>query len=118
MLWSRRLPLHILFADLNLAKGFGNRIRHVRGGLSSLCLGLVLAAALPAPAAPPGEAEKDAVIGQPVSLSVQPARICLSGPRAMQQLIVTGRYGDGAERDLTPFCALSTEVPDVVTIGP
>ena len=62
--------------------------------------------------------EKAALIGQPVSLVVQPETIRLSGPRAMQQIVVTGRYGDGSERDLTPFCALSAEAADVVTIGP
>ncbi|MBI1916966.1 MAG: DUF1553 domain-containing protein [Planctomycetes bacterium] len=118
MLRSRRLPLPILFADLNRVKGFDKRARNGKWAHSSLCLGLVLAAALPAGALPPGEAEKAAVIGQPVSISVRPAMIRLSGPQAMQQVIVTGRYGDGAERDLTPFCALSAEVPDVVTIGP
>src|SRR5947209_20616285 len=107
MLGSRRPSLPILFADLNLAKEFDNRSRNPRWGHVSLCLGLVLAAALPAPALPPGEGEKAAVIGQPVSLSVRPELIRLSGPRAMQQVLVTGRYGNGAERDLTPFCALS-----------
>lgn len=63
------------------------------------------------------EEEKAAVIGQPISLVVQPETIRLSSARAMQQIIVTGRYSDGAERDLTPFCALSTEAADVVTIA-
>ena len=32
----------------------------------------------------------------------------------MQQIIVTGRYSDGAERDLTPFCVLSADADDIV----
>ena len=84
---------------------------------SFLCLALVLAAALPSSARAADE-ENAAVIGQPVSLVVQPATIRLSGPRAMQQIIVTGRYEDGAERDLTPFCTLKAEADDVVAIHP
>src|SRR5439155_12586910 len=62
------------------------------------------------------EEGKPALIGQLVSLAVQPETICLTGPRAMQQVLVTGRYSDGTERDLTHFCVLKVEVPDVVTI--
>src|SRR5262249_3966480 len=76
----------------------------------------LLLTALPAAAAP-GEAGK-AVIGQPVSLIVQPDTIRLSGPRSGQQLLVTGRYRDGSERDLTPFCELSAEDAGVVSIAP
>jgi len=85
---------------------------------SSLGLALLLAAGLPASAAPPGEAEKAALIGQPVSLMVQPDSVRLCGPRATQQILVTGRYANGIERDLTPFIALSADVAGVVTIGP
>lgn len=62
--------------------------------------------------------EKAAFIGRPVSLVVQPETIRLSGPRAMQQMIVSGRYGDGTERDLTRVCVLSAEAADVVAVGP
>src|SRR5262249_42253085 len=65
-----------------------------------------------------GGGQPTALIGQPVSLVVQPDTIRLSGPRAMQQLVVTGRYSDGSERDLTPFTTLSAEVAGVVTIRP
>jgi hypothetical protein len=82
------------------------------------CLPLLLFAGLSlSHAATAGEAERAAVIGQPLGLSVQPETVRLSGPRAMQQLLVTGRYADGSERDLTPFCLLSAEVPGIVTIG-
>jgi hypothetical protein len=110
--------LPFLFVDFTLAKGLDNRTRRARCGHWSLCLGLVLSAVLPAPAAPADEGAKAAVIGQPVALSVRPDSIRLSGPWAMQQILVTGRYADGAERDLTSFCAISAEAPDVVTISP
>lgn len=82
-------------------------------------LGLVLAltAVLPA-SSTPTEKEKAAVIGQPVSLVVRPESIRLSGPRAMQQIIVTGRYQNGAERDLTHVSILKAGADDLVSIGP
>ncbi len=79
-------------------------------------LALVLAA-FPASAATPRESEKAAIVGQPVSLLVQPETVRLSGLRAVQQIIVTGRYRDGSERDLTPFCAVRAEAADVVSIA-
>jgi hypothetical protein len=78
-----------------------------------LCLTLALAALGPASAA-----EKRPALGQPVSLAVQPETILLSGPRAVRQVLVTGRYRDGGERDLTPFCALRAETPGVLAIRP
>lgn len=83
-----------------------------------LCLALVISGTFPAAAAEFKEEEKAAVVGQPVSLRVQPEAIQMSGPRAMQQIVVTGRYSDGSERDLTPFCALSAEAAGIVTIHP
>src|SRR5437868_2532064 len=52
-----------------------------------LCLTLVLAGTSPTPAAPLPEAAS--IIGQPVSLVVQPRAIRLAGPRAMRQITVT-----------------------------
>ncbi|MBI3862130.1 MAG: DUF1553 domain-containing protein [Planctomycetia bacterium] len=60
--------------------------------------------------------DKTAYIGQPVSLVVQPDSIRLAGPRAMRQVLVTGRYSDGIERDLTGSCDFTAEKPDVVKI--
>ncbi|MDB5385465.1 MAG: hypothetical protein JWM11_1111 [Planctomycetaceae bacterium] len=59
-----------------------------------------------------------AFIGQPISLLVQPETIRLSGPRAMQQLLVTGRYADGSERDLTRVSVLKFDNPEFATISP
>jgi hypothetical protein len=84
--------------------------------ISATVLGL-LGAATPGLAAGPSDKDQPAVIGQPTSLIVQPQNITLVGPRAMQQVIVTGRYADGSVRDLTPFCTLTAEAGDLLTIG-
>jgi len=63
---------------------------------------------LPGAAAVPDDAaQKAALIGQPTALLVQPSALTLVGPRARQQVVVTGRYADGSVRDLTPFCELT-----------
>jgi hypothetical protein len=67
-----------------------------------------LAAALPTDASAVAQ-----LIGQPLSLTVEPQAITLTGPRDRQQIVVTGRYADGSMRDLTPFCDLSFETADV-----
>jgi len=85
-----------------------------RHGLLSLAL-LVLAAA-PSLAAP-SDKDKVAIIGQPTALVVQPENITLVGPRAMQQVIVTGKYADGTVRDLTPLCTATAEAADLLSIG-
>ena len=67
--------------------------------------------------APDTQAEKAAFIGHPVSLVVWPETIRLAGPRAMRQVLVTGRYADGSERDLTSFCEFRVEAPGLVQVG-
>ncbi len=76
-------------------------------------LGLVLPATAALPTDPAAKAQ---VIGRPVALTVQPATVAFTGPRAMQQIVVTGRYADGTVRDLTPFCNLAAETPGVLEI--
>ena len=79
-----------------------------RSLLLSACI--TLGFALPINAAVPTDpAAKAKVIGQPASLMVQPATILLSGTRAQQQLVVTGKYADGTVRDLTAFVDYSME---------
>src|SRR5437763_1646986 len=95
---------------LHVANGPGNHAGNGKWWCSFLYLASVLLAAFPGPAAAASEAEKAAVIGQPASLVVQPETIRLSGPRATQQVLVTGRYRNGTERDLTPFCDFGAEV--------
>jgi hypothetical protein len=68
--------------------------------------------------APTEPAQKVKVIGQPAALLVQPETVVLAGPRARQQIVVTGKYADGSVRDLTPFCEIASVVPDLVAISP
>src|SRR5262245_13603215 len=64
-------------------------------------------------APPSGEKAKAEQIGKPIALEIQPATINLSGPRATQQIVVTGKYADGTVRDLTPFAAMRIEKLDI-----
>src|SRR5262245_64041281 len=87
-------------------------------GQSALVLALALAAAAPAPAAAPQDpAQKAKLLGQPTGLIVHPDTVTLTGPRAAQQLVVTGRYADGSVRDLTPFCGLTLETAGIASVG-
>src|SRR5439155_6469084 len=80
-------------------------------------LALLLAAVLPAPAALPTDPAVQAqLIGQPSEVIVQPPVITLAGPRAMQQLVISGRYADQTVRDLTPFSELTLETDAVATL--
>src|SRR3989442_688272 len=81
-------------------------------------LAILVLAAMPALAALPiAPADRAKVVGQPVGLDVQPATVTLTGPRSMQQLVVTGRYPDGTVRDLTPFVEVKAEAGDILTIS-
>src|SRR5262245_55952042 len=93
--------------------------RHPSGRFfGSICLLLVSAASCALSAADLGNVEPGALLGEPVSLTLQPAPIRLTGPRAMQQVVVTGRYVDGAVRDLTPFCTFSADTAGVAIVAP
>src|SRR4051812_39151824 len=81
-----------------------------------LLLGLIASATVQA-ALPSDPAERAAIVGQPIALQIQPAVLTLAGPRATQQLVITGQYADGSIRDLTPFCDLITESAGIVSIG-
>ncbi len=85
--------------------------------LTALAL-LLAAAAVAAAAVPADPAQRAQQIGQPTALLVQPETITLTGPRAVQQVVVTGKYADGSVRDLTPFCELSVEAADVAAVTP
>src|SRR5262249_50335174 len=37
--------------------------------------------------------------------------------RAMQQIVISGKYGDGTVRDLTPFCEISSEAATIADVG-
>ncbi len=58
--------------------------------------------------------QRQKVVGAPTALLVQPATIDLAGPRAFQQIVVTGKYADGSVRDLTFFADLTLETPGIV----
>ncbi|HJT78666.1 MAG TPA: DUF1549 domain-containing protein, partial [Gemmataceae bacterium] len=91
----------------------GFRFRYPAG------LGLLLLAAAPLAAAPTVRpAEKAKLVGQPAALRVQPESITLTGPRAMQQVVVTGQYADGSVRDLTGVCDLAVEGGDAAAVEP
>jgi hypothetical protein len=76
-------------------------------------LGLLLACfavAAPLRAGVPDDAATRAkIVGQPTALLVQPENIVLSGPRAKQQLVITGKYADGSICDLTAFADIACE---------
>src|SRR4051794_6360776 len=85
---------------------------------STLALVALFLAFAPVRAAVPADpASRAAFLGQPAALQVKPETILLNGPRAMQQVVVTGRYADGTIRDLTSFCDLSVEAADVATVS-
>jgi hypothetical protein len=65
---------------------------------------------------PPADADRTQTIGQPISLLVQPAAITLAGSRSMQQVLVTGRFGDGTERDLTRFCEWTSQPAGIIKV--
>src|SRR5262245_1099516 len=67
--------------------------------------------------APERPADKAVSIGQPIALQVSPEGVRLVGPRDMRQLLVTGRYADGNECDLTSLCEYRAENPALVNIG-
>ncbi len=65
-------------------------------------------------AAPPTDpAERAKAVGQPTAIETAPAAVVLDGPRAVQQVVVTGKYADGTVRDLTPFVNWKAEKADI-----
>ena len=65
-------------------------------------------------AIPSAPNERAKLIGQPTALEVRPASVSLDGPRAVQQLVVTGKYADGTIRDLTLFAAYTADAQDLL----
>jgi hypothetical protein len=61
-------------------------------------------------------AERDTLIGAPVKLIVQPESIALDGPRDVQQLVITAQDAAGQVRDVTQFCAWSSD--SAVSVSP
>jgi hypothetical protein len=85
--------------------------------LASLAVAWALIGGLAA--APPAEdARRLRVVGQPATLIVQPVGLELHGPWSTRQLVVTGRYADNSERDLTTFADYSVDDPTIVEVLP
>jgi hypothetical protein len=88
-------------------------------GFQRWLFGLAVAFGIAAPALaaqPADQASRAKLIGQPIALITEPANIVLSGPRARQQVVVTGKYADGTVRDLTLFAALTAEASGVISV--
>src|SRR5262245_39009603 len=68
-------------------------------------------------AIPTGEAERADIIGKPTALVVHSGKAILSGPNATQQLVISGKYGDGSIRDLTPFASYSLGKTGIVSVS-
>lgn len=87
---------------------------------TGLCLVFLLPAALIAggvglvTAAPP--AGKKAALPRLLSVKLAPAAIILSGPQAAQRIVVTGRYSDGSEADVTPQAKLRLTASGVAAL--
>ncbi len=60
--------------------------------------------------------EEGVIVGSPTGLSLEPAKIELSGRRARQQLVLTGQYGSDQVRDLTAKADYVSSDPKVVKI--
>ncbi|MCC6419496.1 MAG: DUF1553 domain-containing protein [Gemmataceae bacterium] len=65
-------------------------------------------------AGPPTSATASA---DPAALVVHPRAVVLDGPRAVQQVVVTGQYADGSVRDLTAGCDLTSTAPAVAAVA-
>jgi len=77
--------------------------------LKYACLGMLLVA----PAVRPALAAPARSGLRLVRIAVQPERVTLSGPGAVQRLVVTGRYADGSVRDLTGVARVRSLAPAV-----
>jgi hypothetical protein len=71
-------------------------------------------AARPPAARPPAKPAPPALL----ALEVHPAETALAGPRAERQLVVTGRFSDGAERDMTEHVKFFSTAPATVRVSP
>lgn len=52
-----------------------------------------------------------------LGLRVDPVEVVLSGPAAERQLLVTGRFSDGVERDLTDVAAYASSAPKTLRLA-
>jgi hypothetical protein len=86
-------------------------MRHATLFSSFALLGLLHLASTSSAVVPDDPAKRAAIVGTPTALTVEPANLTLTGPRSLQQVVVTGKYADGTIRDLTPLCTYSFDQP-------
>jgi len=84
--------------------------------LPAVCVAL-LSSGISIAAVPTLPEERAAQVGKPSALVVQPPSVTLTGPRAAQQLVVSGKYADGTVRDLTAFATYRIEAADVAELS-
>jgi hypothetical protein len=91
--------------------------RPIQSGRPTLAAGILsaLLAAIPTTAACGGNADPGPLGSRDV-LTVVPESIRLTDPRDARQLVVTGRFADGATRDLTHLAAIEADAPGIVSI--
>jgi len=83
--------------------------------LAALASALFAASAFAAP--PTDPAERAAIIGQPTELVLNGPAGPLVGPRAVSQLVVTGKYANGQVRDLSPFVTAQVAPADILNVS-
>lgn len=89
----------------------------VRSSLFLLALGLLPSGLFAAESTVPATAtDTEIEIGQPVALRIEPAQITLRDRRAVQQLVLTGDYGDQLVGDLTRAARWTSSDPGIVRI--
>ena len=57
-------------------------------------------------------------VGSPTAIAIVEGEATLAGRRATRQLLASGTYADGTERDLTRAVAWSSLEPEVATVSP
>ncbi len=81
-----------------------------------LLAALALSAAPAFAAVPTDPKDRAAAIGEPATLQILPGNVALAGPKARQQLVITGTYAAGSPRDLTALCDIGVKDAGVVSV--
>ena len=86
--------------------------------LAPLALAVTLCSGISVSAGPPSSPEeRAALIGAPTELIAAPAAITLTGPRDVQQLVVSAKYSNGQLRDVTTAVTATATPADIVEVG-
>lgn len=104
------------------------RERACAGRLLLLGLALALGVGRPALAASPHRARQPASVPRATppatavpalhGITVSPTAVTLEGPRAERQLLVTGHFTDGVDRDVTQLAQFRSEQPKSAVVSP